>query len=76
MWNFSERYSPYALKDWAKEKNAAIEYVDSCWLRVEVGGKDLREFLTDLGREATPHVASALPRIEDGARYIIVAEEF
>jgi hypothetical protein len=72
----SGRFGPYALKAWANREHLEIDYVDNCWLRVQVRRAKLIEFFKEIyGNEAAFPLAiiAALP---DEWEFIVVAEEF
>ncbi|MDP3495150.1 MAG: hypothetical protein Q8R82_18730 [Hyphomonadaceae bacterium] len=69
---FAEQCGPYGLSDWAKPRGHSLYYVDNCWVRARVYGRDIPAFFADvLGGE--PQLA---PRIEPDREYLIEAEEF
>jgi hypothetical protein len=71
-----DRYGPYKLQDWARTKGLHIEYIDNCWLRVDVTANQLRSFLDELYAEDRSQIAELLPKISANSEYVIVAEEF
>jgi hypothetical protein len=71
-----DRYGPYQLQAWARRYGLEIDYVDNCWLRVEVSDAELRQFLEDLYPAEHPFVSEIVTRLSADTHYIIVAEEF
>jgi hypothetical protein len=69
-------YGPNYLQAWARSQNLPIEYIDNCWLRVEVTADQLRTFLNELYAKHPACIAEALSKINISERYVIVAEEF
>ena len=72
----NDRYGPYDLQTWAQKAGLHIEYVDNCWLRVEVTAAQLQMFLNELYAKHPACIAEALSKINMSERYVIVAEEF
>ena len=72
----SGRIGPYALKDWGTREHLEIDYVDNCWLRVDVQRAKLIEFFEEVyGREAEfPLAIVATLPVE--WEFTLVAEEF
>ena len=71
-----DRYGPYALQAWAQKHDFEIEYIDNCWLRVEVSAVQLREFWEELYPHDPAYVSETMRRISPTESYVIVAEEF
>ncbi len=71
-----DRYGPYSLAAWARERAIDLDYVDNCWLRVEVSADQLRAFLSDLYPPDDPYLLEVSRRLTGDRRYVIVAEEF
>ena len=69
---FAEDCGPYGLQKWAKAHDIALHYVDNCWVRAVVLGRDIPIFFEEVlgGRPALA------PGIEPNHRYLIEAEEF
>jgi hypothetical protein len=63
---------PYRLSDWAKPRGIKLYYVDNCWVRAAVRGRDLPDFFRDV-LKVEPDLSPDIP--PDG-RYLIQAEEF
>ena len=66
------RVSVWALSDWALSHGAPRRYVDNCWLRVEVPGALLRQFMADFGVAGE----TGISEIDDARQYVVVAEEY
>ena len=71
-----ENYGPYALRDWANRNNLSIDYVDNCWLRVELSDIQLRNFLSELYGPTHSYVCALIGQLRTESRYVVVAEEF
>jgi hypothetical protein len=69
--HLAERCGPGELAEWAKQRGLQVHYVDNCWVRVRVLGRNLPDFYRDL-LEAEPMVANLDPHLA----YIVEAEEF
>lgn len=72
----SGRFGPYALKAWATREHLEIDYIDNCWIRVQMHRPKLIEFLSEIyGQEAEFPLAivAALPAEWE---FVVVAEEF
>tara|TARA_R110000868_G_scaffold169421_1_gene404402 strand:- start:1164 stop:1385 length:222 start_codon:yes stop_codon:yes gene_type:complete len=61
-------------KKWAKARDIEIDYVDNCWIRINVDRCALEEFL----REEAQDSESVIPKIGPvgNFRYVLVVEEF
>lgn len=67
--------SPADLSNWAKAEGLPEFYVDNCWIRVPASGAQLRAFFKARAvadQKTGPWEAA----IDDGARYLLEAEEF
>ena len=62
---------PYGLSGWAKEIGAPLFYVDNCWVRAGVSGRQLQQFAAQVlgGLDLSAVVTEA-------GRYLIEAEEY
>ncbi len=74
LWHPKHMYWLPTLKEWAKARDIEIDYVDNCWIRVNVDRYALEEFL----REEVEDSYSAIRKIGPAGdfRYVLVAEEF
>jgi hypothetical protein len=74
LWRANSMYWLPTLKKWATARDFEIDYIDNCWIRVNVERWALEEFL----REEVQDSEKVIPKIGPvGAfRYVLVAEEF
>lgn len=72
-----EKYktSPDHLAAWARRHDLPIYYIDNCWIRVPVAGKDLRAYYRYIVDDES-HLSELEQRIVESANYLIEAEEF
>jgi hypothetical protein len=63
---------PYGLQYWAGPRGHPLYYVDNCWVRARVHGKDLPSFFADV-LKGGPRLG---PAIQPDAEYLIEAEEY
>lgn len=62
----------YGLNAWAEPRGHALYWVDNCWLRARVRGRDLPAFFAEVLKNAP----TLNPAIEPGVEYLIEAEEY
>jgi hypothetical protein len=63
---------PYELAAWSESRGHALHYVDNCWVRADVNGRDVVAFFAEvLKSEVQPSA-----RIDPDRRYLIEAEEY
>ena len=72
----SGRFGPYALKDWANRECLEIDYVDNCWLRVNVQRAKLIEFFTEIYGPQADYPLAIVAALPAEWEFTIVAEEF
>ena len=72
-----DRHGASSLAAWAERAGIAqsqFDWVDSCWLRVRVGARDVARYLDEF---ADPGTAAKLKaELEPNCSYKIMAEEF
>ena len=63
---------PYRLSSWAEPRGHALYYVNNCWARAHVHGRDIPDFFSIVlkGRPALD------PDIDPQAEYLIEADEY
>lgn len=74
LWRPKRVYWLPTLKKWAIARDIEIDYVDNCWIRVNVERSELEEFLRDEVEDSESVVLKIGPA--GNFRYILVAEEF
>ena len=69
---YADECGPYGLQSWAEARGHKLYYVDNCWVRARVRGRDIAAFLAE--RLKSP---PALGRnIQADGEYLIEAEEY
>jgi hypothetical protein len=68
---FARACGPYRLSGWANEVGAPLFYVDNCWVRAGVSGRQVLQFAAEVlgGLDLSAVVT-------DAGRYLIEAEEY
>src|SRR3954447_3496062 len=69
---YADQCGPYGLQAWAERRGHDLHYVDNCWVRARVLGRDLPAFFQDV-LKAEPHLN---PAIRPDQEYVIEAEEY
>lgn len=72
----SGRFGPYALKDWATREHLEIDYVDNCWLRVDVRRTKLIEFFKEVYGQQAGFPLAIVTALPGEWEFTLVAEEF
>jgi hypothetical protein len=69
--HYARGVGPYGLSGWAKGVGAPLFYVDNCWVRAGVSGRQVQQFAAEVlgGLDLSAVVT------EEG-RYLIEAEEY
>jgi hypothetical protein len=71
----SAHYWLPVVLDWANSKGCEVCWVDNCWVRINVSGRQLSEFLAhNVQPDKRPPGADFSPAPDH--RYVLVAEEF
>lgn len=69
--NYAREVGPYGLSGWAKEVGAPLFYVDNCWVRAGVSGRQVQQFAAEkLGGFDLSAV------VTEAGQYLIEAEEY
>ena len=63
---------PYGLAGWAEPRGHALYYVDNCWVRARVRGRDIPAFFAQV-LKSQPVLD---PAIRPDREYLIEAEEY
>lgn len=69
---YADQCGPYGLSAWAKPRGHRLHYVDNCWVRAEVTGREVEAFLKEVLRDGPGLAPSIVPE----GRYLIEAEEY
>jgi hypothetical protein len=69
---YAERCGAYGLSGWAEEKGLPLYYVDNCWVRCVIQGRDLGDFCRDVLGVGPVH----FPQLGVDCRYLLEAEEY
>lgn len=72
----SGRFGPYDLGNWASREQLEIEYIDNCWLRVQVQRAKLIEFIKELYEHEAAFPLAIVAALPDEWEFTLVAEEF
>ena len=68
----ADECGPYGLSRWAECRHRPLYYVDNCWVRAAVHGRDIPDFFRDVLRGGPP----LDNEIEPEREYLIEAEEY
>lgn len=69
---YADLCGPYGLAGWAEPRGHTLYFVDNCWVRARVRGRDIPAFFADVLR-GEPTID---PQIEADQEYLIEAEEY
>ena len=70
--SYARECRPYGLRAWAQARDIRLYYVDNCWVRAAVTGRQVQEFIDGVLQGAV----KLADGVEADKRYLLEAEEF